>query len=42
MYQLIGNNTSEKIVDVENDLDNLISQKYEEIKKSKTVHKGRI
>ena len=36
-YQLIGNNTSEKIVDVENDLDNLISQKYEEIKKSKTV-----
>ena len=36
-YQLIGNNTSEKIVDVENDLDNLISQKYEEIKKSKSV-----
>ena len=36
-YQLIGNNTYEKIVDVENDLDNLIRQKYEEIKKSKTV-----
>ena len=36
-YQLIGKNTSEKIVDVENDLDDLISQKYEEIKKSKTV-----
>ena len=36
-YQLIGNNTSEKIVDVENDLDNLISQKYEEIKNSKAV-----
>ena len=32
-YQLIGNNTSENIVDV----GNLISQKYEEIKKSKTV-----
>ena len=36
-YQLIGNNTSENIVDVENDIGNLISQKYEEIKKSKTV-----
>ena len=40
-FQLIGNNAFEKIVDIENDREIVISQKYEEIKKSKTVHKGR-
>ena len=35
-YQIIGNNTSEKTVDVQNDQENMISQKFEEIKKSGT------
>ena len=34
--QLRGNNSPEKIVDVENDQDNIVTQKYEETKISKT------
>jgi hypothetical protein len=34
-YQLIGNNSPEKIVDVENDQDNIVTEKYEETKISK-------
>ena len=41
-FQLIGNNAFDKIVDIENDRENVISQTYEEIKKSKTARKGRI
>ena len=41
-YQLIGKYTSEKIVDVQNYQENMISQKYEEIKKSETVDRGRL
>jgi iron only hydrogenase large subunit-like protein len=41
-FQLMGNNAFDKIVDIENDRENVISQTYEEIKKSKTVRKGRI
>ena len=35
-YQLVGNNSPEKIVDIENDQDNIVIQKYEETKISKT------
>ena len=35
-YQLIGRYTSEKTVDIQNDQENMISQKFEEIKKSGT------
>ena len=41
-YQQIGKYTSEKIVDIKNDQENMISQKYEEIKISETVHRGRL
>ena len=39
-YQQIGKYTSEKIVHILNDQENMISQKYEEIKKSETVQRG--
>ena len=42
IYQLIGKYTSEKIVDIQNDQENMISQKYEESKKSETVDRGRL